>query len=179
MAMTGVTKNLRDGVVTLMDGTTPTPNSLQLVLDEGDLSMTEEQQLIEVYRRGKASHRRLGDETLIKVSFSAKYTNGYENTALTGTPTMVDALRKRNLASAWVSVEDAAAGALTVAGPTGSEVYSTNVKFEINDATGSAKETFTLKGFHADTVTLEEGDEYNTISVEGTCLQVFPSVTNP
>lgn len=180
MALQGITKNLRDGVITLRDGTTPTPNELELVLDEGDLSFTRTRNKITVRDRGRLSHRRTGDEQEVEVSFSAKYTRGYGDTDPASTqPTLADALQGVRSAATWVSTEDTAAGALPMAGPTGSELFSVDLEFVINDPTGGKSETITFLGFHADTIAFSEGDEYNTISVSGTALMTEPSIDNP
>ena len=51
MAVSNIVRNLRDGELTILDGTSPTPQSLTLLLDEGDLVWTQRTNTIEVEDR--------------------------------------------------------------------------------------------------------------------------------
>ena len=51
MAVTNIARSLRDGELVIKDGTTPTAQSLTLLLDEGDLAWTERANTIEVKDR--------------------------------------------------------------------------------------------------------------------------------
>ncbi|MCA9031117.1 MAG: hypothetical protein KDA66_09935, partial [Planctomycetaceae bacterium] len=75
MAVTNISRNLRDGELVIKDGST-TPLVLTVVLDEGDLTWTERQRTIEVKDRGSIlnGHTRKGDEESISISFTAKWT---------------------------------------------------------------------------------------------------------
>ena len=57
MAVTNIVRNLRDGELVIKDGTTPTPQSLTVLLDEGDLTWTERAHTIEIKDRGAIAAR--------------------------------------------------------------------------------------------------------------------------
>ncbi len=75
MPTSPVTRNLRDGELVIKDGSSP-PQSITVLLDEGDLSWTHKQHTIEVKDRGSivTGHTRPGDDEATALSFSAKWT---------------------------------------------------------------------------------------------------------
>src|SRR6478752_5847952 len=75
MAVTQLTRNLRDGELVIKDGT-GTPKTLTVLLDEGDLSWTLKQRTLEVKDRGSisAGHLRKGDDESVQLSFTARWT---------------------------------------------------------------------------------------------------------
>ena len=75
MAISNVTRNLRDGELVIRDGS-ETPLTLTVILDEGDLTWTQRQRTIEIKDRGSIAqgHTRKGDEESISISFSARWT---------------------------------------------------------------------------------------------------------
>ena len=76
MAVSNITRNLRDGELIIKDGTAGTPQSLTVLLDDGDLSWTVRSSTIEVTDRGSISkgHTRPGDEESVSLSFTARWT---------------------------------------------------------------------------------------------------------
>lgn len=158
----GKTRNLRDGVITIKDGA-GTPNSLTVALDMGDLKFDEKRNYIQVLDRGVLDHVRAGDEEAVPLSFSAKI-NRFG--VASGTPTIRDALTKLGGAAGWTS--------------TGSshEPYCTTIVFQINDPAsgGTDHEVLTFSKFFVETITYEEGDEFNTVSVSGFSFATKPTV---
>src|SRR5436190_8521984 len=75
MAVSQLTRNLRDGELVIKDGS-GTPKTLTVLLDAGDLSWTQRQKTIEVKDRGSiaAGHLRKGDDESVQLSFTAKWT---------------------------------------------------------------------------------------------------------
>ena len=76
MAVTNIARSLRDGELVIKDGTTPTPQSLALQIDEGDLTWTVQSRTLEIRDRGSlsAGHTRKGGDEPISLSFSARWT---------------------------------------------------------------------------------------------------------
>ena len=77
MPVSNIVRNLRDGELVIKDGTPGTPQSLTVLLDEGDLRWTVRSQTIEVKDRGSiaAGHTRQGDDESVALSFTAKWTS--------------------------------------------------------------------------------------------------------
>ena len=161
MANKQITKNLRDGTITIKDsgGT----NNLELVLDEGNLTFTDRDNANVILDRGTLDHMRLADEEPVEITFSAKFVAWEGESATPLTPSIPDALRKVGNASSWVSTKP-------------NDVYCVDLEFLIvNPETAEKDETLTFADFHADEITFAEGDEFNTISVTGKALIVRPA----
>lgn len=65
--------SFRDGLLTLVDGTTPTPVSLVVLDAEGDLSVKVAREFTEVFRRGMLDEIKRGDTVPIEWSTSFKF----------------------------------------------------------------------------------------------------------
>jgi hypothetical protein len=149
--------NLRDAVVTIIDGTPTTPNELELVADEGDLAFSENKEVFPVYDRGSIAFLRNGNAQLHDVSLTMKF-QGLKGS---GTPTPYEALKKIGDASAWQSTY------------ADSEVYCLDIQIEVNDPkTQTLVETITLSDFFYEKIDFKEGEEYDTLAVSGKCLSV-------
>lgn len=158
-----VSRNLRDGQIKIKDGTTPTPLSVTLTLEEGDLSFSVKKEYKQIRDRGALDHVRAGDEQVVPVSFSIKLDRVSEATSPV---TLYDALRKVRSAAAWVSV--AGAG----------EPYAVIIEFTVLDPAGGADdEVITFAKFFPEDVTFAEGDDYNTLSVSGFSFETAPAIT--
>lgn len=159
-------RNLRDGLLTILDGTTPTPLSLEIPLQTGDLNFTEMNNVITVKNRGALAYRRQGDEEEVSLSFSFKFVQwSYANGSATGI-SPVDALKRRGGASAWIS-----------AGPTCGP-YAVNLKFSIvNPCVSGDKEILTFEDFVATDIKFSEGAEANTLTVTGRSFRTKPNRT--
>lgn len=97
------TIDLKDVTITLRDGTTPTPNELEVSIGEGNLTYTERRERKYTKDRGKLDDVRDGDEAPMDVSFDFKwdYLQGTGGTDIT----IEDVLKQRGGASAWKSTD--------------------------------------------------------------------------
>jgi len=159
-------KNLRDGVMTIKDGT-GTPNECELFLDTGDLQMVVAQQVIPILDRGKidGGHLRYGDDVPMKVSFSELFKTFLLKGAITAMPW--EALTQTGGAAAWVTTTD-----------DNSDVYTTDLEFLIAAvATGLNDELIVLPSFWHDDITFQEGDP-NTLAASGGVFKALPTITD-
>ena len=157
----GQTRNLRDGVIKLKDGT-GTPLELTLALDMGNLQFTEKVNHIQVKDRGVLDHTRPGDQEAVALSFGVKV----DRVSEASSPyTLRDALKAENSASAWVTVGNAW------------EPYQLIVEFTINDpdTSGSDDETITFNKFHPEEIEFSEGDEFNELQCSGFSFETKPT----
>lgn len=158
-----VTKNLRDGELKVEDGTTPV-NSVTVALDEGDLSYEETKNVINVLDRGTLSHMRSGDDVPVKVSFTLKFVEFLKQSA--GTTTIYEALKKIGGASAW-----------TTTNTDGGGVYTLKLVFTISTpVTADKAEIITFNLFHHTSISFKEGDEYDTLAVDGEAFITAASI---
>lgn len=166
MAVSNLVRNLRDAELVLVDGTSPTPLSLTVVLDEGDLTWTERLNTIEVKDRGKISggHLRRGDDISVTLSFSAKWTQLIGKSASSGDPLQL--YEFLTLASGTDVVSTSADG----------EQETLTLVFKVVDPAGVAGETITFEKVYRETLSLSEGDEFNVISFTGRSFAVAPTV---
>ncbi|KYC47832.1 MAG: hypothetical protein AMQ22_00238 [Candidatus Methanofastidiosum methylothiophilum] len=150
--------NLKDAVITLKDGTPTTPKTLEIVADEGDLSFSESREINPIMDRGSLALIREGNETMVDVSFSIKY-SGLLGSA---TPTVYEALKKQGTGgSTWQSTN------------ADSEVYTVDIEFEVSDpSTGSPVEVIRISKFAYEKIEFKEGEEYDTLSVSGKAFAV-------
>lgn len=161
-----VTKNLRDGVFTVIDGTLPIAKSFELVLDSGDLTWTEVQNVNQITDRGVLSHMRKGDEEAIAVSFSIKYVELRKQTAAS-IPTLYEVLKFIGAASGWTSTNDDCG-----------DVKTLTLQFDITSPCGLDEgERFTFTKFYQTSIEFAEGDEFNTLNVEGVGFVKEPTIT--
>jgi len=165
-----IVKNLRDGTLTISDGTTPTAlsTSISFIGDDG-LSWTEKLNYIVQRNRGALAGRRAGDEEEVELTFSVQHVM-YSAESGDSAATVVDALRKQGKASAWVST-----------GSTG-EPYSVTLTFRVlapeKGTPGVGKyEVFTFAKFVATQIGFKEGADGNSIEITGTSHVTKPTVT--
>lgn len=159
-----VTKNLRDGVITIYDGTSYTPNELEVIIEEGNLTFKEEKTVVEVKDRGALSHLRPGEEISVKGSFSIKFRQFLQQEGATD-PSVYEALTKTGGASAWVSTNTDGGG-----------VYTVGIRFEIATPTSGEKaEKITFDPVFIPGIDFKEGDESNELSFEFTAFQTKPT----
>ena len=156
--MTTAARNLRDAVLTIKDGS-PTPNTLIVSPDNGDLSWTVHSPTVTILNRGSLHSRRRGNDQEVDVSFSFMFTQWENAMGATGV-SVPDALLKRGGASAWVTAD-----------PNTCNVYGVNLVFEITDPCDpTKKETIKLDNFHAESLVFTEGDTSDKIAVTGKCF---------
>jgi len=154
-------RNFRDGEVIIRDGSA-VPKELTLLGAEGDLSFTEVRNTFPILVRGKIVGRTQGDEEQMSVSLTIKFEQwAYESDSDQGISPR-DAMRGVNGASDWVSTAPC--------GP-----HSFDLIYKMKDVCGTGgKEVLILRQVHADTIPFNEGDETNTIRLEGTALVAEP-----
>lgn len=174
MASSDLTRNLRDGVLTIKDET-GTPLECELVLDEGDLSIEINQSAFEVQDRGSMDHVRAGDDQPMRVSFSMKYVSlGETYGAETYNP--YEFLTGTGGASAVVTTAQTGGNYDLV---DGGDVELYQLYFTINDpeVDNSGVETIEIPNFHVERISFQEGDEYSRLSVEGLSYQKKPIIS--
>jgi len=167
MSVTNVSRNLRDGELVLKDGTSGTPQSLTVLLDEGDLSWTERSNTIEVKDRGSiaAGHTRPGDDESIALSFTAKWTQLIGKYADSGDPLQL--YEFLNFMSGLSVVSTSGSG----------EQETLQLEFTVNDPAGVAGEKIVFSKVYRETLTMNEGDEANLISFSGRDFEAAPVIS--
>lgn len=147
-----ITRNLRDGVLYLIDGT---PTTVEVLLDEGDLEITPKQEVKLILDRGVKSHRRMGDDQLVDVAFTCKFTRFLRFASNNVTP--------------YEFCKRVGGGAALVTTNTdGGDVYTFDVRFIVAPPDSSEPaEIVDLTQLHWDEIGFKEGDEYNTLSFKG------------
>lgn len=99
------TIDLKYATIKLLDGTTPTPNELEIKIGEGNLTFTESRNILYNLDRGLLDDVREGDEVPVTVNFDAQWEYLTGGTATGATPTVRDALFRLNSASGWISTD--------------------------------------------------------------------------
>lgn len=164
----GTVRNLRHGIIKLRDGKTPTPNTVELFLDEGNLQFTIHDNIFQILDRGVIDHLAQGDQAGMDVQFGIKWQKfSNTSTGASGPPTMYDVLFKKGDASTFVST--------SACGP-----YTIDVLFQIIDPCSAAAgrtEQLVFPNFHATQLDGAEGDEFNTIRVQGITTALHPTDT--
>lgn len=166
MAISQLTRNLRDGELTIRDGGSP-PTTLTVVLDEGDLTWTQRQQTIEIKDRGSISggHLRPGDDEAVTVSFTAKWTQLLGRAADEGDPLQL------------YEMLTFAAGADVTSTSSAGEQQTLTLVFTVLDPAGVASERIVFERVYRDTLTMSEGDDANLIAFAGRAFQTAPTVS--
>lgn len=165
MAVSNITRNLRDGELVIKDS--GLAGSLTVLLDEGDLTWTQRQNTIEVKDRGSIvqGHTRRGDEESVTLSFTAKWTQ------LLGTA--IDAADPLQLYEMLMFHENANVG--STSGP--GEQQTLTFEFSILDPAGVASEKITFAKVYRESLTMSEGNDTNLIAFTGRAFQTSPTVT--
>ncbi len=166
MAVTNITRNLRDGELVIKDGSA-TPMSLTLLLDEGDLSWTQKQRTIEVKDRGSisAGHTRRGDQESVSISFSAKWTQLLGKAANEDDPLQV--YEFLNFVSGLGLKSTSSTG----------EQNTLQMEFTVFDPAGTANEKIVFAKVYQESLTMSEGNEFNLIAFQGRDFEERPTVS--
>ena len=166
MAVTNLTRNLRDGELKIKDGTSGTPQSLTVLLDEGDLRWSVRSRTIEVKDRGSiaAGHTRKGDEESVSLSFTAKWTQLLGKSASGADPLQLYELLMF------------ASGANVVSTSQTGEQDTLTLEFTVIDPAGAASERITFSKVYRESLTMSEGDESNLIAFTGRAFITKPIV---
>ena len=167
MAVSQIVRNLRDGELTIKDGTTPTPLSLTVVLDEGDLNWTEKSNTIEVKDRGSISegHTRPGEEESVSLSFSAKWTQLIGKSVESTDPLQLYEFLMM------------ASGTDVVSTSTEGEQQTLQLEFVVYDPAQSSSEKVTFQKVYRESITMSEGNDFNLISFNGRDFETAPSIS--
>jgi len=161
MTDTNLTRNFRDGALTLYDNTT-TPETLEIPYCEGDFSYTETEEFINILDRGVLDHVRQGNQVPVSWSFSFKFREWKADSG--ASPSPIDCMKQRNEASAWVSVAQ------------DGEPYAFGMTYEVaNPDSNGKKETLTFDKCRAAEVAYEDGEEYNVVKASGTAFITTPA----
>lgn len=166
MAITQLARNLRDGELRIEDGSAP-PLVLTVVLDEGDLSWTERTRTLEIKDRGSiaAGHTRRGDEESVSLSFTAKWAQLIGRAAAPADPLQL------------YEMLTFATGASVVSTSRAGEQRTLKLSFTVFDPAGQASERITFSKVYRESLTLSEGENYNTIAFSGREFAPAPVVT--
>ncbi len=166
MAVTNITRNLRDGELVIKDGTTPTPQSLTVLLDEGDLTWTERANTIEIKDRGSLADgpTRKGDEESISLSFTAKWTQLIGKAADGGDPLQL-----------YETLMFTSGASIVSTSPSG-EQDTLQLEFTVLDPAGAASEKITFAMVYRESLTMSEGDDSNQITFSGRDFEVTPTI---
>lgn len=161
-----VTRTLRDGELVIKDGSTP-PQTLTVLLDEGDLSWTHKQHTIEVKDRGSVTngHTRPGDEESTSLSFSAKWTQLIGKSHSSADP----------LALYETLMFQQGANLQSTSGP--GEQNSLTLEFTVTDPAGVASEKIVFSKVYRESLTMSEGEKANLVAFTGRSFSTAPAIT--
>lgn len=165
MAVSQLTRNLRDGELIIKDGSSP-PLALTVVLDEGDLTWTQRQRTIEIKDRGSiaAGHTRKGDDESITLSFSARWTQLIGKSANSADPLQLFEL---------LTFADGS-NATSTSSP--GEQETLTFEFTVLDPAGVASEQITFNKVYRESLTLSEDKDSNLISFAGRSFTTSPTI---
>jgi hypothetical protein len=166
MSVSNIVRNLRDGELVIKDGTSPTPLSLTLLLDEGDLTWTERTQTLEIKDRGSiaAGHTRKGDDESVVLSFSTKWTQLLGKSVESADPLQLYEFLM--FASGTDVVSTSAAG----------EQETLRFEFTVNDPAGVAGERIVFDKVYRESLTMSEGNDFNLITFRGRDFETAPTI---
>lgn len=154
-------RSLRDAVLKIKDGTTPTANETTIEVAEGDLKVVMSKKVLEILDRGDLHDIKRGDQVPMEVSFSCKF-HGFDKATGVGP---IEALEQVDDASAWVGTRDAT-----------SDVYCVDLEWSLKDVAGSVDQTVTLPDFFPLKIEVSEGDP-NMVTVSGKCWATYPTIS--
>lgn len=149
--------DMKNAVVTIADGTTPTPNSVTIKFGEGNLSYTEARTMEYTLDRGVLDEVREGDEVPMDVSFDGVWEYITGGTGTGAVATIEDALKKVGAAASWVSTDTDAC-----------RPYAVDLVITYTPTCGGAtSETITLPDFRYESI--EHDLRNGTIAFSGKC----------
>ena len=156
--------DLKNATIKFKDGTSPTPNELEIKIGEGNLTWTETKNREYTLDKGKLDTVRDGDE--VPVDITMDFTWECLKAQSGNPPTPEDALKKRGEAASWVSSSSDPC-----------EPYAIDIEVlvdpDCND--GSYNEKIIFADFRYET--LDHDSKAGTISCSGKCNITEPTVT--
>lgn len=163
----GISRNLRDGQLIVMDGST---HSKTIDLDDGEFKADWSPNGGEprvILNRGALSHFRTGDEKPVTGSLSAKLSKLIADTGGgDSVPSEYEALTLTGLAASW-----------TTTGLAGEPKLCKLVLKVTNPNAAGRREVITLDKVKLGKVSLEEGEEYDKLSFEFVARITEPTIT--
>lgn len=162
------TIDLKYATIKVLDGTTPTPNELEIKIGEGNLTFTEARNIIYTLDRSLLDDVREGDQVPVQLSFDGQWEYMTASSSTGATPTLRDVLNKIGGASSWVSTDS------DICRP-----YCVDIELEYRpQCSGSAAgdaETIVFPDFRHESF---DGDlRAATFSVSGQCNVTLATVT--
>lgn len=164
MAVNTDIRNMRDGSITINDGSDPVL-SAELILESGDLSWTETENTTEVLDRGRISGGsiRPGNDEPVTLSFSVKDTYFIGHTGASGDPHGLYEM-VNNLENTYTSTY-------------GGCKYTLEYVFAVSDCGNSQTEYVTFAYVYKTSLEFSEGDEFNSITFNGRDWETKPTIT--
>lgn len=160
--MSGITRNLRDGVVKIADASgTGGANVVTVDLEDGGLSYTEKTPVNIIKDRGILDHARLAEEEPVEGTLTMKFQSFSKHASTTP----YDAVTGTGGASAWTSDEP------------NSDVYAVIIEIVIDDPSEVADETITFARVCVENIEFAEGDPFDTLSFSFRGVETAPSYT--
>lgn len=155
--------DLKYCTITIKDGTTPTPNSIEVKIGEGNLTYSEKVNREYVKNRGLLDIVRDGDEEPVELKLDATWEYIKEDSGQT--PTIEDALKQRGGAYDWVSVDSDTC-----------QPYAVDIELEYApNCNSDDKETLVFSEFRYEQV--DHDTKAGTISISGKCNITEPTST--
>lgn len=151
--------DLKDAIVYLEDATSPDPERIELIMDDGTLQWTENYPREFIKNRGKIDTVRDGDEMEMEISFEGRF---YSMTSESGEPiTPHEFLRKEGAGSSLVTTGDPC------------QPYCCDIVVEKKNSCGSVTdEIFRFPKFFVESI---GGDfKAGTLSFQGKCNAISP-----
>ena len=147
--------DLKNAIIKILDGTSPTPKDLEVIIGEGNLTFSEKRNMEYKLNRGRIYGVREGDEVPVDVSMEFMWE--FLRSAVGVPPTVEDALKKRGEAITWVS-----------SGADPCEPYCVTIQIIYTPPCAGAQiETVTLNEFRYEE--LNHDLRGGTVSVTGKC----------
>jgi hypothetical protein len=94
--------DLKNTTLNINDGTSPTPETIEVKIGEGNMTYSEKRNMEYIRDRGVLDTVREGDEEPVEVKFDFTWEYITSDTGAT-VPTVEEALKKTGEAAAWVS----------------------------------------------------------------------------
>lgn len=155
-------RNLRHGTLVIQDS--GAANSITVALEQGNLEFEYNEEASTILDRGALAEFTQGPDVACPVSFTIWFEEWEGKSSTGAAESVVDALLQQGNASAWVSTGSS--------GP-----YVVDLVFTLADveASGGQNEVLTFSDFHCDRVRFAEGEDGNSLEIEGKALVKQPS----
>lgn len=168
MAKSLLARNLRDGQLTVRDGS-GSPKEAIVVLPQGDLSWTETNETIEIKPRGSIAngHIRRGNDMSVDLSFSAQWTQ-----LIQGSLNASDGYQFYEMFNETDTDIVSTSGC--------GQQFTLELEFIVSAPCTTAPttgEVITFAKVYKTTIVCAEGNEFNTVSFTGKDFERRPTIT--